>query len=109
MKNGILFLAQTYNEHTIQELTLPIFHEDRELVNSILTDAMNVWLHLETKNSLWPHVGFFNTVESLGRKRTKSQVFIGPESTYETLDSVIKNRPYVFTVDFNEGKIIKLK
>ena len=114
-KNGILFLKETLDkgtvlEHTIRELYLPIFYEDREFVNSVLIDAMNAWKLLETKRSYRSLEDFFTIADSLGRKRSRSHLFIGMESVpYETPDSIIRDAAYVFGVDFENQKIVSMK
>jgi len=111
MESGVLFLKKTFHGHTVQELHLPIFHQDRDFVYSVLTDSMNIWKQQDKKNSADnDHLVFYKIADAVGRERTKSQIFIGPESIpYENLELIISNRPYVFTVDFEEQKIILLK
>jgi len=114
-KNGILFIKETNFkgtdlEHTTRELYLPIFHEDREFVNSVLTDAMDTWKQRENKKPYDYSLAFYEIAASIGREMTKSHLFIGPESIpYETPDSILEHAAYVFTVDFETQKIIALK
>lgn len=110
MKSGILYIKKTFLEDTIQELTLPVFHEDREFVNTILTEAMEIWRLREKNRDVFdPAVEFYKIADAFGRDKVKSHIFIGPESTYESLDTVLINRPYVFSVDFENQKIVCMK
>ena len=114
-KNGILFIKETIFkgtdlEHTTRELYLPIFHEDREFVNSVLTDAMDTWNQRDDKKPYDESVVFYEIADSIGRERTKSHLFIGPESIpYETPDSILEHAAYVFTPNFEDGTIVTLK
>jgi hypothetical protein len=110
MHVGLLFVKKTRDGGNIQELYLPIFHENREQVHSILIDAMDSWELRKNEVSFYPLQDFFSIVETLGRERTRSHLFIGPESVpFETLQTAIRDRPFVFTVDFERKKIISLK
>lgn len=114
-KTGILFTKETVFkgtdlEHTTRELYLPIFHEDREFVKSVLTDAMDTWKQRENKKSCDYSVVFYEIADAIGRERTKSHLFIGPESIpYETPDSIFEHAAYVFTPNFEDGTIVILK
>ena len=88
---------------------LPIFHEDREFAYSVLTEAMDRWKSIERKGSSFDSADFYGIADAIGRERSKSPIFIGPESVYETLDSIISNESYVFAVDFEERKIVVVK
>lgn len=115
MKTGILFVKKIIYEHTIleqtiQELFLPIFHEDREFVYSVLTDAMEKWKPKTGDDSFSSVQDFYEIADAIGQQRSNSHLFIGPESIpFETLDSIIKNQPYVFTVDYENRKIVSMK
>ena len=114
-KNGILFIKETIFkgtdlEHTTRELYLPIFHEDREFVKSVLTDAMDTWKQRENKKPYDYSLAFYEIAAAIGRERTKSHLFIGPESIpYETPDSILEQAAYVFTPNYQDGTIVTLK
>ena len=116
MNGGILYLKETVFkgtplEHTVREMYLPIFHADRAVAYSILTDALEQWKLREKKDSSDPRWDFYLIAEALGRERLNGHlIFIGVESEwYESLESVINDRPFVFTVDFENEKIVTLK
>jgi len=110
MKNGILVIKK-FIQYTIQELYLPIFHEDRDFVNSVLSDAMIMWKRYEKTNSQDDNNReYFIIADAIGRERLKSDLFIGFESIpYEKPESIINHASYVFRVDFENQKIVTLK
>ena len=105
MSRGILVINKRD-----QTLYLPIFHNDREFAYSVLTETMERWKPRETKSPFKDGVDFYEIADAIGRGRSKSHLFIGPESIpYETPDSIISNASYVFAIDFEEGKIVVVK
>jgi hypothetical protein len=109
MNHGIFCFKITYDGN--KELFLPIFNEDRVFVYSVLTDSLERWKRREKKHSVNPFKEFYDIANALARERKNEfPVFIGPEAiTYESLESVINDRPFVFTVDFENEKIVTLK
>lgn len=104
MDRGILVINK--RDHA---LYLPIFHEDREFAYSVLTEAMDRWKPKERKGSSFDSVDFYEIADAIGREKSKTPVFIGPESVYETFDSIIRHESYVLAVDFEERKIVIMK
>jgi hypothetical protein len=108
MKIGLLFVN---NGH--QDMYLPIFHEDREFVLSVLTDAMKKWEANERKSFRKASIEFFEIVDDLGRERSRSQRFLGSEAASEQslggVEYACKNALYVFSADFEAKKIVTLK
>lgn len=116
MNGGILYLKETVFkgtplEHTVREMYLPIFHADRAVAYSILTDALEQWKLREKKDSPDPRWEFYLIAEALGRKRLNGAlIFIGVESEgYESLEQALNDRAFVFTIDFENEMIVTLK
>lgn len=91
---------------------LPIFHKDREFVLSVLTDAMKKWGENERKSLGRESIEFFEIADDLGRKRSRSQLFLGPEAASEQclggVEYACKNALYIFGADFEEKRIVTL-
>ena len=105
---GLLFIN---NSH--QDMYLPIFHEDREFVSSILLEAMKKWEETDTKSHRRDSVLFYEIADNLGKERSCSHIFIGPEAASQVclggVEYACKNSLYIFSVDFKNKKIITLK
>jgi hypothetical protein len=116
MKGGMLYIKEIASkgmpfERTFRELYLPILHADRAVAYSILTDAMEQWKLRERKDSSDPKWDFYLIADALGKERLNgSLIFIGIESEwYDSLEQALKDRSFVFTVDFENEKIVTLK
>jgi hypothetical protein len=105
MSRGILVINKS--DH---DLYLPIFHDDREFVYSVLMESMERWKPREAKLHFHESLDFYEIADAIGRERTKSHLFIGPESVpYENQDSIVSHALYVFAVDFLGRKIVVVK
>jgi hypothetical protein len=113
MDTGIFYVKKMFRGRTHTELFLPIFNKDRTFVYSVLTDAMERWKLREKKDSPDPAREFYDIANAIGMERSKTSVFIGPEAIWIgsplSLEEAIANWPYVFTVDFENEKIVTLK
>lgn len=110
-RNGILLIRrQSILEREDHDRTLPVFCADRELVYSVLKDAMDRWVS-EAKPGKWNEPGnFYQYANGLGKARTNSHLFIGPESIpYVTPEQAIRDAGYVFLIDYINGKIETVK
>jgi hypothetical protein len=109
MEKGLLI----YNRGSTR-LFLPVFSSDRELVFSVLSEAMRTCEISEQEfYGIYSH-DFFNIAESLGRKRmNSSHSFIGPEDViglwFDTVEEAYNKAGYIFEPDFKERKINLLK
>jgi hypothetical protein len=93
-----------------QTLYLPIFHDDRDFAYCVLTETMERWKPRETQSPFNDGVDFYEIADAIGREKSKSHIFIGPESIpYETPDSIISHASYVFAVNFEDRKIVIMK
>ena len=99
MKSGILILNKSGDD-----LPLPIFCEDRELVVAVLKEAMQKYK--KRKLQRFGAAEFYEIADTLLRKRTKSACFIGPEGVWGCF---LKNALYVFRVDLENQRIIPLE
>ncbi|WP_321505674.1 hypothetical protein [uncultured Methanoregula sp.] len=92
---------------------LPIFQDDRVFVFSVLTDAMKKWGEIEKKSQRRDPTVFYEIADTLGKERSRSHIFLGPEAVSEQClggkEYACKNALYFFAVDFKEKKIIPLK
>lgn len=101
---GLLFVN---NGH--QDLYLPIFHENREVGLSVLTDALKKIDEAQKSSS----AAYFVIADNLGRERTGAHLFIGPEAVSEQClggrEHACKEALFIFAVDFSAKKVIALK
>ncbi|MCK9581858.1 MAG: hypothetical protein M0Q92_15620 [Methanoregula sp.] len=106
---GLLFV-----NNGVQEMYLPIFHEDREFVLSVLTDAMKKMGRVEGKSPYHQSRVFYEIADDLGRERLKgAHLFIGPEAVSEQclggVEDACQQALYIFSVDFDNREIVKVK
>lgn len=105
---GLLFIN---NGH--QDMYLPIFQEDRMFVFSVLTDAMKKLGETEKKSQNRDSIVFYEIADTLGRERSDSHIFLGPEAVSEQClggeEYACKNALYIYAVDFKEKRIITMK
>ena len=112
---GLLFINSG-----IQDLYLPIFHNDRNFALSVLTDAMKIWSSKEREIPLFPSCAFqksscefYEIADDLGKERSKSPIFIGPEAVSDQclggVEYACKHASYIFFVDFWNRKIETIK
>jgi hypothetical protein len=105
MRKGILVTKKGTKEGYF-----PIFIDDREFVHSVLAEAMEQWKQRETKDAVHDGMEFFEIANAIGKERTKSHQFIGAESIPEReLEAGFTQASYIFAVDFQGGKIRKVK
>lgn len=96
-----LFLHQNYH----QQMYLPIFCADRELVFDILCVAMDAWKKREQHTPRDDAFDFYMIAEQLGRTRTGCEgCFIGPEAVRYSDEA-----QYVFTADYENGRIVRIR
>jgi hypothetical protein len=114
--NGILYQKVTFfqgtpREYIFSERYLPIFNEDRAFVYSVLTDTMEQMNLREKKDFYDFHYNFCKIADALARDRKNEfPIFIGPESImHATLESVLRDAPFVFMVDSDNEDIVTLK
>ncbi len=92
---------------------LPIFNEDRELVLSVLTEAMKKLDDVEVKSPEQQSRAFYEIADDMGRQRSSKGIFLGPEAASEQclggVEYACKNALFIFAVDFNEKRIVTLK
>jgi hypothetical protein len=78
MGMGLLFINKGH-----QDMYLPIFNEDRELVLSVLTEAMKKMDDVEVKSPERQSRAFYDIADNLGLKKSGAEVFLGPEAASE--------------------------
>ena len=105
MRKGILVTKKGNKEGYF-----PIFIDDREFVHSVLAEAMEQWKQKKTHDAVHDGMEFFTIANAIGKERTKSHQFIGAESIPEReLEAGFNQASYIFAVDFEEGKIRRVK
>lgn len=109
MAPGLLLID---NGH--QQMYLPVFCADRELVHVVLCDAMNEWSGKEQQSRRNSAVAFFGIADDLGRERFGCEgCFIGPEAVSAlgcgNEEDAVSRAGYVFAADFEGKQIVTVK
>lgn len=105
---GLLFINNGHHD-----MYLPIFNEKRELVLSVLTDAVKKWGEPDRKSQERDSIDFYQIADALGRQRSGSHLFLGAEAVSPQclggVESACEDALFIFAVDFEKRKIIALK
>ena len=105
MRKGILVTKKGN-----KEVYLSIFVDDREFVQSVLAEAMEQWKQRENKDASDAGMDFYEIANAIGKDRTKSRAFIGTDSIADReIESAFNQAMYIFAVDFEGGKVRKVK
>ena len=105
MSRGVVIL-----ENANQTLYLPVFHKNRNFVYEVLTNAILQLKPGEKEGRFHQGTDFFEMADAIGRDKSGSDLFIGPESIpYETPASIIATAEFVFAVNFQDRKIVIVK
>ena len=104
IKKGLLVLEKKSG----QDMLLPIFYEERELVCSVLLESMEIWKNRRVDDPKDP-LEFYQIAVALGKKRANSRCFIGPEAEWaKSFESAMEDVEYAFRVDLESRLIIAL-
>ena len=70
---------------------------------------MERWQPPGKADPFYDRLDFYECADRLGKERTGTHLFLGPEFVPFAPDAVFCDAAYVFTVDFAEKKIVVVK